>query len=69
MTEPYKDIKHCIHCDLSGFDTVAAELEGFAAAINGITPYPVTSDQAIHGCSVIEAIVESAEKGIPVQVK
>jgi len=21
MTEPYKDIKHCIHCDLSGFDT------------------------------------------------
>ncbi|MFL2654533.1 MAG: Gfo/Idh/MocA family protein [Alphaproteobacteria bacterium] len=55
--------------DLSGFDTVAAELEGFAAAINGITPYPVTSDQAIHGCSVIEAIVESAEKGIPVQVK
>ena len=55
--------------DLPGFDTVAAELEGFAAAINGTTPYPVTAEQAIHGCSVIEAIVDSAEKGIPVQVK
>lgn len=54
--------------DFAGFDTVAAELEAFADAASGGAAYPVTTDQAIHGCAVIEAIVKSAEQGVPVKI-
>jgi predicted dehydrogenase len=54
--------------DFAGFDTISAELEGFADAASGGTPYPVTPAQAIHGCAVIESIVKSAETGAPVKV-
>ncbi|MCH2550309.1 MAG: Gfo/Idh/MocA family oxidoreductase [Alphaproteobacteria bacterium] len=55
--------------EYKGFDTVRAELESFADATTGRAAYPVSTKQAVHGCSVIEAIVSSAEKGIPVKVK
>ena len=51
-----------------GFDTISAELEAFADAANGGSAYPVTPEQAIHGCAVIEAIVKSAEQGVAVKV-
>jgi predicted dehydrogenase len=54
--------------DFSGFDTVAAELDAFADAASGGAAYPVTPEQAIHGCAVIEAIVKSAEQGVSVKV-
>ena len=54
--------------DFSGFDMISAALEGFADAANGGTAYPVTAEQAIHGCAVIEAIVKSAETGVTVKV-
>ena len=38
--------------DFSGFDTLSAELEAFADAASGGAPYPVTPEQAIHGCAV-----------------
>jgi predicted dehydrogenase len=51
-----------------GFNALAAELEGFAAAINGERPYPITADEVIHGVAVFEAIVRSAALHQPVKV-
>ena len=46
--------------EYKGFNTLAAELEGFAAAINGERPYPITADEVLHGVAAFEAIVRSA---------
>jgi predicted dehydrogenase len=51
-----------------GFNALAAELEGFAAAINGERPYPITAEEALHGVAAFEAIVRSAALHQPVQV-
>lgn len=52
----------------AGFDAIAAELEGFAAAIVGGRPYPITPDEILHGVAVFEAVVRSAELQRPVKV-
>ena len=44
-------------------DIERAELEAFAAAITGRAPYPVPVSEAIHGVSVLEAIVQSTKAG------
>lgn len=41
-------------------DTCRSELEAFAIAVAGGDPYPLPTDQAIHGIAVLEAIVQSA---------
>ena len=46
----------------SDVDMCKNELEAFADAINQVAPYPVTSDQGIHGAAVFEAVINSAEK-------
>ncbi len=51
-----------------GFNALAAELEGFAAAIRGERPYPITADEVIHGVAAFEAIVRSAVLHQPVKV-
>ena len=51
-----------------GFNALAAELEGFAAAIHGECPYPITAEEVIHGVAVFEAIVRSAALHQPVKV-
>jgi predicted dehydrogenase len=51
-----------------GFDAIAAELEGFAAAIDGLRAYPITADEILHGVAALEAIVRSAATGRPVKV-
>jgi len=43
-----------------GFDTVAAELSAFAAAVRGDAPFPITHDQMIHGASVFGAVAVSS---------
>ena len=40
-----------------------AELEGFADAIEGRTPYACPPDDAVHGVAVLEAVVTSARTG------
>ena len=40
-----------------------AELEGFAAAIEGGEPYACPPEDALHGVAVLEAIVKSARSG------
>jgi predicted dehydrogenase len=54
--------------DYKGFNALAAELEGFAAAINGGRPYPITSEEVLHGVAAFEAIVRSAALNQPVKV-
>jgi predicted dehydrogenase len=51
-----------------GFNALAAELEGFAAAIKGERTYPITPEEIIHGVAVFEAIVRSAALHQPVKV-
>jgi predicted dehydrogenase len=46
-----------------GFDMLNAELVAFARSIRDNTPYPVTLDDVLHGMSVFDAIIESAETG------
>lgn len=47
------------------FNPLKAELEGFAAAIAGVRPYPITSAEILHGVAAFEAIVRSAASGRP----
>jgi predicted dehydrogenase len=54
--------------DYKGFNALKAELEGFAAAIKGEHPYPITRDEVLHGVAAFEAIVRSAELHRPVKV-
>ena len=49
-------------------DIERAELEAFATAVKGRTPYPIPVSEAIHGTAVLEAIVRSAETGKKVPV-
>ncbi len=41
-------------------DAVTANLESFAAAINGSVPYPWTDEQLIHNIEIFEGIIKSA---------
>src|SRR5688572_28876575 len=45
------------------FDLPRAAIEAFAIAAQGGEPYPIPTEQMIHGAAVTEAIVRSAEKG------
>jgi predicted dehydrogenase len=54
--------------EYKGFNGLAAELEGFAAAINRERPYPITAEEVLHGVAVFEAIVRSAALHQPVKI-
>lgn len=49
-------------------DTRRAELDAFADAVAGVSPYPVTAEQAIAGSAVLEAIDQSAKRGHEVRI-
>ncbi len=50
-------------------DTVLANLEAFADAAAGGTPYPFTREEKLGNVATMEAIVESARTGAPVRVE
>lgn len=52
--------------ELHSIDTVRANLEAFADAIDGRAPYPFTNDEKIGNVAVMEAVIESARTGLPV---
>lgn len=61
-----------VFSDLDGKETVReyeavdierAELEAFAAAVNGGAAFPVLPDDAVHTTAVLEAVTRSAETG------
>lgn len=47
-------------------DAVRANLEAFAAAVEGREPYPFTDRELIHNVAVADAIVRSCRSGAPV---
>jgi len=52
------------------FDTERAELDVFAIAAGGGTPYPISDADMIHGIAALEAVVLSTERdGAEVAVK
>jgi predicted dehydrogenase len=51
-----------------GFNAIRAELEAFAAAIEGGPAYPIPPEQVLHGVAAFEAIVRSAATHQPVKV-
>jgi predicted dehydrogenase len=51
-----------------GANTLLAELEAFATAIEGGARYPIPADEILHGVAVFEAIVQSAATRRPVRV-
>ena len=54
--------------EYKGFNPLKAELEGFAAAVNRVRPYPISPEEILHGVAAFEAIVRSAATGQPVKV-
>jgi predicted dehydrogenase len=54
--------------EYKGFNALAAELDGFAAAINGKRPYPITAEEVLHGVAAFEAVVRSVTLRQPVKV-
>src|SRR5205807_6580602 len=51
-----------------GFNGILAELEAFAAAVRGETPYPIPAEEVLHGVAAFEAIIRSAATHRPVKV-
>jgi predicted dehydrogenase len=49
-------------------DTVRANLEAFARAVEGTEPYPITDEQKLGNIATLEAICRSAETGRPTAV-
>ncbi|MBV9553114.1 MAG: hypothetical protein JO032_10015, partial [Alphaproteobacteria bacterium] len=51
-----------------GANTLLAEMEAFADAIDGGPAYPIPPAQVLHAVAVFEAIVESAARRQPVRI-
>jgi predicted dehydrogenase len=49
--------------EFPSFDIEATELQAFAVACGGGTPYPLPVEQAIHGVAVFEAMIGAAASG------
>ena len=47
----------------AGFDMLKAEMTEFARAIRDRRPYPVPIEDVLHGMSVFDAVVRSAQSG------
>ncbi len=54
---------------LDPVDSVRAEIEAFADAVEGKAPYPIPADQIVHNMAVLEAVFESAATGRTVGVR
>ncbi len=52
-----------------GFDTLYTELTTFSACVRDRKPYPISTDDIVHGVEVFEAIVVSARISRPVAVE
>ncbi len=54
--------------EYKGFNGLAAQLDGFAAAVEGRAALPIAPEEILHGVAVFEAIVNSAAMRQPVKV-
>jgi predicted dehydrogenase len=55
--------------ELPKIDSLLAEIEHFADAVAGKTPYPITPDEIVNTIGAFEAITTSIETGKPVKLK
>ena len=53
---------------LEPVDSVLAEMEAFADAVDNRAPYPIPAEEIVHNVAVLEAIVQSAKTGETVAV-
>jgi predicted dehydrogenase len=51
-----------------GFNSLLAEMEAFADAIEGGPAYPIPANEVLHAVAVFEAIIDSAARRQPVKV-
>ena len=51
--------------EIAAIDAARANLEAFAEAASGGTPYPIPAADMVHNVAVLEAIAASAESGTP----
>lgn len=60
--------KPVVSDEVTGFDTVRAELEAFARAADAGAPFPISHGEMIHGVAVFEAIIAAVgqDRFIPV---
>jgi predicted dehydrogenase len=54
--------------EFPAFDMLKAQLEAFAAAARGKTPYPVSPEDAVAGVAALEAMGLSADRGKQVRI-
>lgn len=54
---------------LDDIDTVRANIEAFADAVEGKQNYPFTDAQKVQNIAVLEAVIRSAESGKPIQIE
>lgn len=57
------------HFTFDAVNSLRAELEAFADAVDGIAPYPITPQQMIDGVAMLQAAVQSFESGEAVRVE
>jgi predicted dehydrogenase len=50
-------------------NAVQLNLEAFARAVRGISPYPFTDEQKIGNAAVLEAVAQSVATGAPVRIQ
>ena len=60
---------HRIETEFKPFDSVKANFEAFADAIEGHNMYRFSEEQLVHNIATLEAICKSAELGQPVKVE
>ena len=58
---------HHAHVDNSG-DSVLANLESFADAVGGVCDYAIPEVEILHNVAVLDAIVQSARRGCPIEL-
>lgn len=59
----YRSLDDITRTNFDWTDSVLANLDAFAAAINGKAPYPYSDVELVHNIEVLDAIIRSAETG------
>ncbi len=59
----YRSLDDITRRNFDWTDSVLANLDAFAAAITGKTPYPYSDAELVHNIEVLDAIIRSAETG------
>ena len=56
------------HKTYAPLDSLRAEFDAFAAAVEGVAPYPITPAEMTATIAMFEAVIRSLESGKPVDI-